>query len=144
MSLAPKENSNVSGIEFGWFGIKDSSEKGIEGRKCWRTYQAGVCPIEKTLAKSQTHSVDGRTLWTWSNEPRKSSKDEELAEKELGQLYGRRKRQENDGRSPSADGARAITLTRTSLSVEKRYEPSLEVPFHPQPQTRTFQEVLPH
>ncbi|KAJ6628509.1 hypothetical protein B0H10DRAFT_1940346 [Mycena sp. CBHHK59/15] len=59
MSLAPKENSNVSGTEFGWFQIKDGSEKGIEGRKSWRTHQAGVCPIEKTFAKSQTRSADG-------------------------------------------------------------------------------------
>ncbi|KAJ6540949.1 hypothetical protein B0H10DRAFT_1970947 [Mycena sp. CBHHK59/15] len=59
MSLAPKENSNVSGTEFGWFRIKVGSEKGIEGRKGWRTHQAGVCPIEKAFAKSQTRSVDG-------------------------------------------------------------------------------------
>ncbi|KAJ7144399.1 hypothetical protein C8R44DRAFT_725338 [Mycena epipterygia] len=127
MSLAPKENSNVSSIEFGWFGIKDSSEKGIEGRKSWRTYKAGVCPISKTLAKSQTRSVDGShavdvASLSYSglkpryicaiarNEPRNSSKDEELVEKELGQLCGRRKRQENGGRSSSADGARAITF----------------------------------
>ncbi|KAJ6605197.1 hypothetical protein DFH09DRAFT_1067473 [Mycena vulgaris] len=59
MSLAPKENSNVSGTEFGWFGIKDGSEKGIEGRKSWRIHHAGVCPTAKTFAKSQTRSVDG-------------------------------------------------------------------------------------
>ncbi|KAJ6600729.1 hypothetical protein B0H10DRAFT_1958675 [Mycena sp. CBHHK59/15] len=59
MSLAPKENSNVSGTEFGWFGIKDGSEKGIEGRKSWRTHQTGVRPTTKTFAKSQTRSVDG-------------------------------------------------------------------------------------
>ncbi|KAJ6546608.1 hypothetical protein B0H10DRAFT_1969583 [Mycena sp. CBHHK59/15] len=127
MSLAPKENSNVSGTKFGWFRIKDSSEKGIEGRKSWRTHQAGVCPIEKTFAKSQTLSVDGshtvdiasashsglklRCICAIArNEPGKPSKDGELAEKERGQLCGRREHQENDGRSPLADGARAITF----------------------------------
>ncbi|KAJ6549334.1 hypothetical protein B0H10DRAFT_1969106 [Mycena sp. CBHHK59/15] len=127
MSLAPKENSNVSGTEFGWFWIKDGSEEGIEGRKSWRTHQAGVCPIEKAFAKSQTRSVDGshavdvasashsglkpRCICAIARkEPRKPSKDGELAEKERGQLCRRREHQENDGRSPSAEGARAITF----------------------------------